>query len=116
MRELELQNTQHALVECRARERPVGERLFDGRDRSHICVIAERGDCRDNVVAAVVGEVLGIAVQPRLIAGDEFLSKTGLVVLVKECGDEVLSGQQHKADDGSSGAGKGRFKRYGGLF
>ena len=31
---LELQNTQHALIECRARERPVGERLFDGRDRA----------------------------------------------------------------------------------
>ena len=64
--------------------------LFDGRDCSHIRVIAERGDCRDNVVAAVVGEVLGIAVQPRLVAGDEFLGKAGLVVLVKERGDENL--------------------------
>ena len=64
--------------------------LFDGCDRGHVGVIAEGGDCRDNVVAAVVGEVLGIAVQPRLIAGDEFLSKTGLVVLVKERGDEDL--------------------------
>ena len=64
--------------------------LFDGCDRGHVGVIAEGGDRRDNVVAAVVGEVLGVAVQPCLVAGDELLGQAGLVVLVKERGDEDL--------------------------